>query len=150
MNIGSICQREVITVGPELDLWEAAELMREHHVGFLVVVPTQARHSRTPIAVVTDRDIVVSVVARRADPATLRVADVMSTKPVVIGEGDAVDVALKAMRRAGVRRLPVVDGRGELVGVLSLDDLLDLIAEEIESLAGAVRNERQIEGALRN
>lgn len=149
MNVGSICNRRVVTASPQLDIQAAAELMREEHVGFLVVVPETPRGPQPPLGVLTDRDIVVSVVAKRADPALLKVGDVMSMQPVVAGESEAVDLALKTMRRAGVRRLPVVNGRGEIVGVLSFDDLLEFVAREMESLSGAVRNGRQIEGATR-
>lgn len=149
MNVGSICNRRVVTTSPQLDIQAAAELMRQEHVGFLVVVPEQPRGPQPPLGVLTDRDIIVSVVAKRADPALLKVGDVMSIQPVVAGESDAIDLALRTMRRAGVRRLPVVNGRGEVVGVLSLDDLLEFVAHEMDSLSGAVRNGRQIEGATR-
>lgn len=149
MNVGSICNRRVITASPLLDIQAAAELMRQEHIGFLVVVPEEPRGPQPPLGVLTDRDIVIAVVAKRADPASLKVGDVMSMQPVVAGESDAVDLALRTMRRAGVRRLPVVNGRGEVVGVLSLDDLLEFLAREIDSLSGAVRNSRQIEGATR-
>jgi CBS domain-containing protein len=149
MNVGSICSRRVITASPQLDIQAAAELMRQEHIGFLVVVPQEPRGPQPPLGVLTDRDIIVSVVAKRADPASLKVGDVMSMQPVVVAESDPVDLALKTMRRAGVRRLPVVNARGEIVGVLSLDDLLEFVAREMESLSGAVRNERQIEGATR-
>ncbi|MGA7540552.1 MAG: CBS domain-containing protein [Steroidobacteraceae bacterium] len=149
MNVGSICSRRVITASPQLDIQAAAELMREEHVGFLVVVPQQPRGPQPPLGVLTDRDIVVSVVAKRADPGALKVGDVMSMQPVVVAESEAVDLALRTMRRAGVRRLPVVNARGEIVGVLSIDDLLEFVAREMESLSGAVRNGRQIEGATR-
>ena len=149
MNVGSICTRRVITASPLLDVQAAAELMRQEHVGFLVVVPDEPHGPQPPLGVLTDRDIVVAVVAKRADPTSLKVGDVMSLQPVVAGESDAVDLALRTMRRAGVRRLPVVNGRGEVVGVLSLDELLEFVAHEMESLSGAVRNSRQIEGATR-
>lgn len=149
MNVGSICSRQVITATPQLDVQAAAELMRQEHVGFLVVVPEQPRGPQSPLGVLTDRDIVVAVVAKRADPASLKVGDVMSIQPVVTGESDSVDHALRTMRTSGVRRLPVVNGRGEVVGVLSLDDLLEFVAGEMGSLSGAVRNERHIEGATR-
>jgi CBS domain-containing protein len=149
MNVGSICNRRVVTASPVLDIQAAAELMRQEHIGFLVVVPEEPRGPQPPLGVLTDRDIVVAVVAKRADPASLKVGDVMSMQPVVAGESDAIDLALRTMRRAGVRRLPVVNGRGEVVGVLSLDDLLEFLAREIDSLSGAVRNSRQIEGATR-
>lgn len=149
MNVGSICNRRVVTASPQLDIQAAAELMRQEHIGFLVVVPQEPRGPQPPLGVLTDRDIIVSVVAKRADPVSLKVGDVMSMQPVVVGENDAVDLALKTMRRAGVRRLPVVNSRGEIVGVLSFDDLLEFVAREMESLSGAVRNERQIEGVTR-
>lgn len=149
MNVGSICKRKVVTASPQLGICEAAQLMRENHIGYLVIVAGEPRAPRSPIGVLTDRDIVVSVVAKRTDPATLRVGDVMSMQPTVVGETEAVDAALKTMLRMGVRRLPVVDPRGELSGVISLDDLLDFLAEKIEDLSGAIRNERQLEGVLR-
>jgi CBS domain-containing protein len=149
MNVGSICTRRVITVSPQFDVQAAAELMRQEHVGFLVVVAEQSRDPQPPLGVITDRDITIAVVAKRADPAALRVGDLMSIQPELVGESDAIDVALRTMRRAGVRRVPVVNGRGEVVGVLSLDDLLEFIAREMESLSGAIRNGRQIEGATR-
>lgn len=149
MNVGTICSRRVITASPQLDVQAAAELMREEHVGFLVVVPEEPHGPQPPVGVLTDRDIVVSVVAKRADPASLKVGDVMSIQPYLVSEGDAIDLALKTMRRAGVHRLPVVNGRGEIVGVLSLDDLLEYVAQEMDSLSGTVRNSRQIEGVTR-
>ena len=149
MNVGSICTRRVVTAHPQLDVQAAAELMRQEHVGFLVVVPEQPRGPQPPLGVITDRDITIAVVAKRADPAALKVGDVMSIQPVLVGESEPVDVALRTMRRAGVRRVPVVNSRGEAVGVLSLDDLLEFVAREMENLSGAVRNGRQIEGATR-
>jgi len=149
MNVGSICSRRVIIASPQLDIQAAAELMRQEHVGFLVIVPEESRGPQPPLGVLTDRDIVVSVVAKRADPAALKVGDVMSMQPVVAAETDAIDLALRTMRRAGVRRLPVVNSRGETVGVLSFDDLLELVAREVDSLSVAVRNGRQIEGVTR-
>lgn len=149
MNVGSICNRRIISISPQLDVQAAAELMRQEHIGFLVVVPEDPRGPQPPLGVLTDRDIVVAVVAKRADPVALKVGDIMSIQPVVVAESDAVDLALRTMRKAGVRRLPVVNNRGEVIGVLSLDDLLEFVAREMDSLSGAVRNGRQIEGATR-
>jgi CBS domain-containing protein len=150
MNVGTICSRKVITASPQLDVQSAAELMRQEHIGFLVIVPEEPSGPQPPLGVLTDRDIVIAVVAKRADPALLKVGDVMSMQPVVAGESEAVDTALRTMRRAGVRRLPVVNARGEVVGVLSFDDLLEFVANEMDSLSTTVRNGRQIEGVTRN
>jgi CBS domain-containing protein len=151
MNVGKICSRQPVTVTPRTDLVAAAELMREKHVGFLIVVEPEA-HAQVgrPVGVLTDRDIVISVVARRADPTLLTAGDVMNREPVLAEESDSIDQALRTMRRMGVRRLPVVGSRGVLTGVLSLDDVLDVLAEEIGQLSGAVRNQQRIEGVLRS
>ena len=150
MNVGKICNRQIVTLPAGTDLVAASELMREKHVGFLIVVEPepQTQYGR-PVGVLTDRDIVISVVARGADPTLLTAGDVMNREPVLVDESDPVEQALRTMRRMGVRRLPVVGSRGMLHGVLSLDDVLDLLAAEIGDVSGAVRNEQRIEGVLR-
>lgn len=146
MNVARICKRQVVTVTPDQDLVAVAELMREKHVGFLVAVEEYGR----PTGVLTDRDIVISVIAKKADASRLTVADVMNREPATVDEGASIDSALRTMRRMGVRRLPVVGSKGLLAGVLSLDDILDVLAAEMLEVAGAVRNEQQIEGAMRS
>jgi CBS domain-containing protein len=145
MNVGRLCERQVVTVTPQQELVPAAELMREKHIGFLVVVEEYGR----PIGVLTDRDIVISVVAKRADPSLLTVADVMTRDPTTADEEESVVSALRTMRRIGVRRLPVVGSNGLLTGILSLDDVLDLLANELAEVSGAIHNERHLEGVQR-
>lgn len=150
-TVASICRHRVVTVGPSDDLTVAARLMREQHVGYLVVVePVPAEHKLRPVGVLTDRDIVVAVVARDANPRELRVGEVMTASPALAVDHDGVSVALREMRRNGVRRLPVVDARGHLVGVLSLDDVLESLAVELQDVVGSMRNEQRIEGIVRN
>jgi len=150
MNVAQLCSRNVVSVRKTDELMTAARLMRERHVGYLVVVePDFAGSTLRPIGVLTDRDIVVSVVARERDPRTLLVGDVMTEKPLVLDRFDSVVAAVAEMRRAGVRRMPVTGELGELLGVLSLDDVLDALAGELQNLSGAIRNEQRIETALR-
>lgn len=146
MNVGRLCKRPVVTVTPQQELIVAAQLMREKHIGFLVVVEEYGR----PIGVLTDRDIVISVVAKGANPSLLTVADVMTRDPTTADEGESVPNALRTMRRIGVRRLPVVGSKGLLTGVLSLDDVLDVVANELAEVSGAIRNEQHIEGVQRS
>jgi CBS domain-containing protein len=101
------------------------------------------------IGVLTDRDIVIGVVAQDANPKHVLVRDVMTRDPVTIEAFATLPAAVQEMRRVGVRRMPVVGKQGELFGVLSLDDALDVLAGELASLAGAIRNERRIESASR-
>ena len=151
MTVGEICRRKLVTVREMDELTAAARLMRIEHIGHIVVVePDPAlQGAAKPVGVVTDRDIVVSVVARGADPHALRVGDVMTPHPLVAQESSSVAWALRQMRRIGVRRLPVVDLAEHLVGVLSLDNVLDALAAELLNVAGSIRNERRMESQMR-
>jgi len=150
MNVGQACQRNVVTVRPLDDLTAAAQLMREKHVGYLVVVePSAEAGFSTPVGVLTDRDIVVASVARGVDPRALRVGDVMTRAPVVAATLESVEEALVKMRKTGVRRVPVIGSRGELVGVLSIDDALTSMSVELQNIAGVISRSPLNEGVLR-
>ncbi|HXR93747.1 MAG TPA: CBS domain-containing protein [Steroidobacteraceae bacterium] len=148
MNVGQVCGRHVVTVLPGSELVAAAGLMREKHIGYLVVV--ESEWMRRPVGVLTDRDIVVSVVAKNVDPASLTVGDVMTSRVVATDEQGPLDAALVQMRRNGVRRLPVLGPEGEVVGVLSIDDALQAIMHELDNAAGSIRLEREVERATRD
>jgi CBS domain-containing protein len=150
MNVSELCRREVVTVRKTDDIVLAAQRMREHHIGYLVVVePDFTGATQRPIGVLTDRDIVICIVARDANPRAFKVGDVMTPNPVVVELGDSIAAAVQEMRRLGARRMPVVGASGELVGVLSFDEVLDALASELQGLAGAVRNEQRVERDLR-
>jgi CBS domain-containing protein len=150
MQVRSICQRLVFTINATDEVTRAAELMREKRVGYLVVVdPLKRTEHGRPVGVLTDRDIVVSVVARGIDPTAVRVGDIMSLNPVTAQESDSMEVALRRMSQFGVRRLPVLNDRSDLVGVIALDDVLKVIAGDAQDLVNAIRNEREVEGVAR-
>ncbi len=150
MNVAQLCSRNVVTVRKGDEVVAAARLMRQHHVGYLVVVePDFTGATARPVGVLTDRDIVIGVVARETDPRTLTVGDVMTQNPVLVAGSDSVPAAVQEMRRIGVRRLPVVGRQEELIGVLSLDDVLDALAGELRDLAGAIHTERRVEKDMR-
>jgi CBS domain-containing protein len=134
MNAGELCSRIVVFAERDMDLVEAARLMRDHHVGSLVVVDDTGA-GRVPAGILTDRDIAIAVVAKGVAPTTLRVGEVMSGDPVTVREQDDVLDALRAMRAHGVRRVPVIDAKGLLAGILALDDVLEVVAEELGELA---------------
>ncbi|HYR24189.1 MAG TPA: CBS domain-containing protein [Aquabacterium sp.] len=146
LSIGEICTREVTIAFRHTDLVTAAKLMREDHVGVLVVVD-EVRGVRTVAGMLTDRDIVTAVIAPGLDPARLRVEDVMSEPPVTMAEDDSLIDLMRTMRDRGVRRVPVLGADDELIGVVSLDDALEILAEELDLLVGAIgsetRHERQ-------
>ena len=148
MAVGEICNREVVVSGKSASVVEAAQLMRRHHVGDLVVV--EERDGRKyPAGIVTDRDIVVEVVAAGVNPEALKVGDVMGPEVATVRESEGLFEALRYMRDKGVRRMPVVGGSGELVGILTMDDVLGLLAEEMTELAKLVSHERQREAVVR-
>lgn len=150
MNISTLMQRDVATVRAVDDLVAAAKVMRQRHVGYLIVTePDLASGDERPVGVLTDRDIVVTVVAPGENPQSLRVGDVMTRQPVTVNESESVATALREMRRIGVRRLPIIGARGELRGILSLDDILDSLAGVFDEVAGAMRVGRRTEAALR-
>jgi CBS domain-containing protein len=150
MDVAQLCSRNVISVRKTDEVVEAARRMREHHVGYIVVVePDFAGSTLRPIGVLTDRDIVVGIVAKERDPRSLVVGDVMTENPVVLDQFASITTAVREMRRIGVRRMPVTGELGQLVGVLSLDEVLEALAGELQNLSGAVRTEQRIENALR-
>jgi CBS-domain-containing membrane protein len=149
MAVGEICNREVVFAEKTLSVREAAQLMRSYHVGDLVVVE-EKDDRKHPVGIVTDRDIVVEVVAAGVNPEALTVADIMGPELATVQESEGVYEALYYMRSKGVRRMPVVGREGGLVGIVALDDLLGLLAEEMTELAKLVSHERKREATARN
>jgi len=148
MSLRDLCNRNVITVLESTPVLEAAGRMRANHVGDLVVVARKAGRT-VPVGIVTDRDLAVGVLAKKVSPEHLTAGDIMSLDLVTISEEAGVFDAVRAMKRSGVRRLPVVDPRGGLVGILTADDLLDLLGQELAALAALVRGQRKREKNLR-
>lgn len=149
MPIGEISSREVVFVRRDESIVQAAQLMREHHVGDVIVVE-ERDGVRVPVGILTDRDIVVEIVAKGVDPSAVTVADAMSSEVTTAREHDGIYETIEHMREKGVRRLPVVNAKGALVGLVSLDDLLDLLGDEIGSLAKLVSREQKHERAHRH
>lgn len=148
MPVGEICNREVIVVQPNSTVLEAARLMRQRHVGDVLVV-TERGGMRVPVGIVTDRDLVVETLAPNLDPETITVGDIMVAELVTVKEDTGVYEAIEYMRARGVRRLPVVNGSDRLVGIITLDDLLELLAEELLALAKLVKHEQKKEAVSR-
>jgi CBS domain-containing protein len=150
MQIRSLCNTQVITVREGDELVAASALMREQHVGYLVVVESsRAEGPVKPIGILTDRDIVVGILAKGVDPQSVTVGDVMTRRPVVLEESQSFDAALEAMRRIGVRRIPVVAAGGQLIGVLSLDEVVEHLARQLLEVSSCIRSELNREQMLR-
>jgi len=144
MTVNLICNHNVATIAASEGIADAAVRMRDEHVGNLIVVERRGG-AVVPIGILTDRDIVVGVVAKRVAPDTLTVGDAMTRELLTVREDDGVEFALREMRRRGVRRAPVVGARGELLGVVSLDDVIQHLATQLGRLADAIRLEQDAE-----
>lgn len=144
MAVGTICTRRVVTVDRGIDVATAARVMREKQAGYLVVTDL-ASGSQKPVGVLTDRDIVIKVMAPDIDPRARKVGDVMTTEPLVAGYADDVGKTLHRMRALGVRRVPVINTQGNIAGVLSLDDAFDHLVTQMADVAGSIRNQQPTE-----
>jgi CBS domain-containing protein len=147
--IAGICNRSVAFTTRETTVAAASKLMRHGHVGSLVVVDSMNGGKRVPVGIVTDRDIVIEVIATGLDPAVITVGDIMESGLVVGRETDSVIETLNNMRFKGVRRLPTVDAGGQLVGIVTVDDLLEVLSEELSELAKIVAREQSHEATAR-
>lgn len=147
MRLQDLASTIVSVVEPETSALDAAQLMRRHHVGALVVV--DAKDKWRPVGIVTDRDLVLALMAEGLDPAIFTVGDIMSVEPVLATpEMDLMD-AIDRMRSNGLRRLVVVDDTGRLTGIATMEDLLEILTQELSALTGALRGARDREFAQR-
>jgi CBS domain-containing protein len=148
MTIGTVCNHAVITAHASATILEAATLMRQHHVGDIVVVKDH-QGKQIPIGIVTDRDIVVDLVATELDCKVITVGDIMVTNLAVAKASTGILEAIQLMASKGVRRLPIVDNNDELMGIVTLDDVLLLLAKELGALTKLVAREQKNETARR-
>jgi CBS domain-containing protein len=110
-----------------------ARTMRELHVGCVVI--TRGTH---PVGIVTDRDIALRIVAEALDPESTRVSEIVTYDPVVVSESDGIETVAARMREHGVRRLPIVDATGAVVGMVTADDIMVLLGRELASLCAGI------------
>jgi CBS domain-containing protein len=144
MKIGKVCNREVIVTEKGSNVLEAAKLMRQHHVGSLLVISRDSDGNR-PVGIITDRDIVVEVLAEEVPLDKIAVEDLMTKSLIVANEDDDLFDAVQKMRVKGVRRIPVVDAKGLLTGIFTMDDLIELLHEELGNIVSLVSREQKME-----
>ncbi|MCM1129210.1 MAG: CBS domain-containing protein [Alistipes senegalensis] len=134
MQIGHICTPNVVTCPPETTILAAAKMMRQNHVGTLIVIE-EINGMRVPQGIVTDRDIVVIVLAEGLDPKSIKVTDIMKTELMTALATEDVFETIERMRYKGIRRIPVVDKYGALAGIVSVDDIWKCLAREVTALS---------------
>lgn len=148
MTIGTVCSRDPVTAPADAPLAALARLMRDRHVG-AIIVTKQPIDRPVPVGVVTDRDIVCAQIDRAADLFTLNAEDVMTRDPLVLTDTMSLAEGIERLRDRGVRRAPVVDNSGGLIGLVSIDDLFAAMAEDLMQLARLVARQPKREGAQR-
>jgi signal-transduction protein with cAMP-binding, CBS, and nucleotidyltransferase domain len=134
MTILECCRAEVISAPPEAKVSEIATLMAESNVGSVVITTDDC-----PVGIVTDRDLVCRVMAIGKDPKKTQVSEVMSTDPVVVLDETGLYEALQIISREGVRRLPIIDCDGLLIGIITLDDIIRLLGQEMQCMGEVIR-----------
>ena len=148
MGIGEICNRDVVVADKKQTITEVAKLMRAHHVGDVVVIEDAAGLTK-PVGILTDRDIVVEMIAEEVPLESCTVGDIMSFELVTAREDEGIWDVVQLMRRQGIRRVPVVNAAGALMGITTVDDLLELLADEMAGLAATEAREQQQEQRTR-
>ena len=148
MAIRQFSTRDVITAPRETSVLETARLMRKHHAGAIVITDEKGGRC-VPVGIVTDRDIVLEVLAPDLDAASLSAGDIMTPDLVTVKESEGVFRTIELMRAKGARRAPLVDSEGALAGIVSVDDLIDLLADELSALAKLISRGQKQEAATR-
>ncbi|MGD8559601.1 MAG: CBS domain-containing protein [Gammaproteobacteria bacterium] len=148
MFIGEICNRDVIVAGKDASIAEIAQLMREHHVGSIVITEQQ-NDLHIPVGLVTDRDLVIELLSKGVDIKSVSAGDVMCQNLVTVRDSRHVYDTLKLMRGKGIRRIPVVNDEDVLVGVVTVDDLLDVVISQLDDVVNIIAIEQKREKQLR-
>lgn len=149
MKTGQACIRSVVCIEAEASIREAARLMREHHVGDLVILASGEDRQR-PVGIITDRDLTVEVIAMDVDMDSVSAGDLFaSPKLITAGVDDELEETLEMMRRHGIRRVPVVETDGRLAGILTLDDVVEILTEQLSLVVSVITRQPGVEARRR-
>jgi CBS domain-containing protein len=148
MSISEFCVHNVICASRDTTALEAAGLMRHHHVGDVIVVD-EVDGAKKPVGIVTDRDLVVEVMAGGVDPREVRLGELVLRSPVTIDKNASYAETVRLMAVNGVRRIPVVGEGGVLVGIITADDMLRQLTSPLAALSDLVGRARAFEAQTR-
>lgn len=148
MPVSDICNTKVVSIDKDASIPEVARLMRDRHVGCVVVTEEIKQGTPLPVGVITDRDLVLEIMAIEADPKHLCAGDIVMRSIITARGNDGIWETLHRMRTHGIRRVPVVDDTGALTGIVSADDMIELIAQELKELSKLITVERRNEKDL--
>lgn len=136
MTVYACCQTNVVSVKPDATVQFVAGLMKEKNIGCVVVTD-----NHRPVGIVTDRDIALRSATLCDEPETALIESIMTRDPMIIRKDTGIFDAIQEMKTLGVRRMPIVDSGGRLVGLLTVDDLIRLLAREMADIARIIGKE---------
>lgn len=136
MAIQELVRTDVVTAPPDASARNVATLMEEKDVGSVLIV-----EDNRPVGIVTDRDLTLEVVSRGSDATELSVSDVMTTNPFTVDQDEGIYEVLAQVSQEGVRRIPVTGEDGTLVGIVTLDDFVVLLAGEMQNVSDVIQAE---------
>lgn len=139
MSLKGLMKKDVTALPPTASVLDAAKFMKDMNVGSVVVM-----ENGSPLGLLTDRDIVANVLAMGKDPNTVKVGDIMVSPVITISEDKEIFDVTKLMSVHGIRRLPVVNDSGMMVGIVSLDDVLMLLGQEMQAIAETLKTEFEL------
>lgn len=137
MTLAECCSKDVVMASPESSVVEAARLMEERNVGSIIVTEEER-----PVGIVTDRDITLRVIAQGKKPEETTIRDVMTPDPVTLNGNMEIFEAIEYVTREGIRRLPIVESDGRLVGIITLDDVIGILGKEMSNVSEAIEKNR--------
>jgi len=139
MTIGKHCKHDVVTAPRDTSVYKAAQLMKQHNIGNIVVIDKS--DGITPIGILTDRDVAIKIVADEIDPRQLTIGDAMSQDLLILREHQDIQEAIDMMCAKKVRRAPIADQQNKIIGIVTIDDLILLFADEFASVAKLIRQQ---------
>ncbi len=148
MSISEFCTHNVVCATRDTTALEAARLMRHHHVGDVVIVD-ETEGVRRPLGILTDRDLVVEVMAGGVDPGAVKLGELVLRAPVTVDQDASYADTVRLMAVNGVRRMPVVAPGGALLGIITLDDMLRQLTSPLAALADLAGRARSFEAQTR-
>ncbi|NQS77578.1 MAG: CBS domain-containing protein, partial [Methanoculleus bourgensis] len=131
MGLVKCCREQVVAVSPDTPAVEVARIMGEKNVGSVVIVSGDNR----PVGVITDRDLAVRVMAQERNPGEVRAGDIVTRDVITFRDSMGVYEAIQKMTAEGIRRMPVVDDAGKLIGIVTMDDIIRMLGEEMAAIA---------------
>lgn len=138
MKVGEICNRSVVIINRDESALEAAKLMRKYNVGDVVIVE-ESGGKKIPLAIVTDRDLTIEIIAQEVDPDSIMVGDLfIRPRLITVSVDEDSEALLDKMKRYSIRRVPVVEQDGSLAGIITLDDIMDTLAEDFAEIASLI------------